>query len=402
MKNLILFDDDEKWKGLLPLTYTKPICELRIGILTIREKWEHIFDATASHITQDHLAEKYPIELNEDNVLINSSFLPTEKLNLLIEDLSMNEAILYNDELVAARLDSKQFDKLIKDNEIDEITGYDISKDKEAIMQVSRPHHIFEYNGGEIKNDYITITEGRLSQPIDSNNRVLALENIFIEEGAKVNFAILNASKGPIYIGKDAEIMEGSIIRGPFAMCEHAVVKMGAKIYEDTTLGPYAKVGGEVSNSVFQGYCSKGHDGYLGNSVIGEWCNLGADTNSSNLKNNYDEVKVWSYTTGRFEKTGLTFHGLIMGDHSKCGINTMFNTGTVIGVNCNIYGDGFPRNFIPSFSWGGSSGYSTYNTDKAFKTAEIVMGRRGLKLTELDKKILQFIFLESAKYRTWE
>ena len=261
---------------------------------------------------------------------------------------------------------------------------------------------IFTQNGAEIHNDFERITKGRKSEKLAEHNRVINEGQIFVEPGADVNMAILNATDGPIYIGRNATIMEGAIIKGPFAMNNNSVVKMGAKIYGQTTLGPFCKVGGEVQKVVFIGYSSKAHDGYLGNSVIGEWCNLGADTNSSNLKNNYTEVKAWSYPDERFIKTGLTFHGIIMGDHSKTGINTMLNTGTVIGVNCNIFGSGYPRNFIPSYSWGGHSGFITYHVDKALQTADIVMKRRNIDLTELDEKILKYVFFETAKYRNWE
>ena len=252
-----------------------------------------------------------------------------------------------------------------------------------------------------MKQDFDLITEGRTSEPIPEGTKYINKENIFIEEGAEVTFAILNASKGPIYIGKDAVILENSAIKGPFAMCENAVLKMGAKIYGGTTLGPYCKVSGEVNNAVLFGYTSKGHDGYLGNSVLGEWCNLGADTNNSNLKNNYAEVKLWNYETGRFAKTGLQFCGLMMGDHSKCGINTMFNTGTVVGVSANIFGSGFPRNFIPSFSWGGAAGFTEYKTNKVFEVAEVVMKRKDLVFEEKDKKILEHVFEDSSKYRNY-
>jgi len=227
----------------------------------------------------------------------------------------------------------------------------------------------------------------------------MGVEHIFVEEGAKVECAILNASTGPIYIGKDAEIMEGAIVRGPLALCEHAALKMGAKIYGPTTIGPHSKVGGEVNNSVIIGYSNKGHDGFLGNSVLGEWCNIGADSNNSNLKNNYAEVKLWNYPQERFVNTGLTFCGLIMGDHSKCGINTMFNTGTVVGVNANIFGSGFPRNFVASFSWGGAAGFTTYKTADAFEVAARVFDRRGMVFNETEQEILQHVFEITAKYR---
>lgn len=398
MQSLILFDDDN-WQGLLPLTFTKPICELRVGILSIREKWERRLKLNASFITQDFLSEKYPLKIDEDNLIINSTILPTDKLISLVKKLEHDEALLAGDELLAARLSSEQLLKLTEDQPIDELKGKDVQDVEGLYTQIIRPYDLFTYNGQEIRSDFELITAGRKSKLISNSNRVLNFDQIFIEEGASVELSILNAENGPIYIGTNATVMEGSIIRGPFAMCENSVVKMGAKIYEDTTLGPYAKAGGEINNSILSSFSNKGHDGYLGNSILGEWCNLGADTNASNLKNNYDDVKVWNYNAERFEKSGLQFCGLIMGDHSKCGINTMFNTGTVVGVSANIFGSGFPRNFVPSFSWGGASGFTTYLTKKAFEVAKVVMSRRHVEFTEQDAKILEHVFEESKKWR---
>ena len=261
----------------------------------------------------------------------------------------------------------------------------------DSFTQINRLVDIFSYNHHCIESDFESLTKNRISQKLSSSNQLISPEHIFVEEGAVVEHAILNASNGPIYIGKNAEIMEGCLIRGPLAMCEHSVLKMGAKIYGANTVGPFCKVGGEVTNSVFQSYSNKGHDGFLGNSVIGEWCNLGADTNNSNLKNNYAEVKLWNYSHDRFENTGLQFCGLVMGDHSKCGINTMFNTGTVVGVSANIFGAGFPRNFIPSFSWGGSSGYITFKLNKAYEVAHKAMQRRSKSFDEVEKSILDHV-----------
>ena len=401
MRSLILFDDDN-WKGLLPLTYTKPICELRVGILTIREKWEKRLNLIASFITQDFLSEKYPIVIDDDNIIINSTILPSDDLVSLIRKLNPNEALLDGDELIAARLNKSQLQLLTDDQPIDELIGKDVKEQIGQVDQIIRPYDLFTHNAEEIKKDFSIITKGRTSQTLSETNRVLNLDQVFIEEGASIEFAILNASNGPIYIGKNTKVMEGAIIRGPFAMNDYSQVNMGAKIYEGTTLGPHCKVGGEVKSSILSGYCSKGHDGFLGDSVIGEWCNLGADTNSSNLKNNYDQVKVWNYTTEGFQKSGLQFCGLIMGDHSKCGINTMFNTGTVVGVSANIYGSGYPRNFVPSFAWGGKKGFMTYQIKKSLDTAGRAMSRRNIKLTEIDKKILMHIFYYSARWRTWE
>lgn len=399
--NIILFDDDN-WRGLLPLTLTKPICELRVGILTIREKWEKHLNAKSSFITQDFLSQKYPIQIEEDNIIINSTVLPTPKLLKLIKQLGNNEAILEGEELLAARLTNAQFDNLIDDKDISELAGIDVSNDLDVIRRIIRPYDICSINEEEIISDFELLTKNRKTNPLSATNQVISPENIFVEEGASVECSILNASTGPIYIGKDAIIMEGSIVRGPLAICENAVLKLGAKIYGATTIGPFSKVGGEISNSVITGYSNKGHDGFLGNSVLGEWCNLGAGTNTSNLKNNYDEVKLWSYVDQRFLNTGLQFCGLIMGDHSKSGINTMFNTGTAVGVNANIFGSGYPRNYVPSYAWGGAHGFKTYLLKKALETAEKVMSRRNKSLTNEDKKILEHIFLNSSKYRIWE
>jgi len=399
--NIILFDDDN-WEGLLPLTFTRPICELRVGILTIREKWEKHLNATGSFITQDFLSEKYPIQIENDNIIINSTVLPTPKLLKLVKQLGSNEAILEGDELLAARLTRDQFDSLIDDKGITELEGIDVSNDTDLIRRIIRPYDLFSNNDVELRSDFALLTKGRKTNKVSESNTVISPDNIFIEEGASVECAILNASTGPIYIGKNATIMEGSIVRGGLAMCEGSVLKLGTKIYGATTIGPYSKVGGEVNNSILTGYSNKGHEGFLGNSVLGEWCNLGADTNTSNLKNNYDEVKLWSYEEQGFRKTGLQFCGLIMGDHSKTGINTMFNTGTVVGVNANIFGSGYPRNYIPSYSWGGASGFKTYLVKKSMETAEKVMARRSVPLTEDDKKILEHIYLNTSKYRVWE
>lgn len=400
-KNIILFDD-EKWESLLPLTFTKPISELRIGILKISEKWAQYLNGEVSYITQDYLSEKYPIKILGDNYVINSRLLPNKKVVSLIEGLENNDALLIDDTFIAARLDNGQFEKLIAENDIDELNGSVISLNDLDTVLLERPYQIFQLNGTEIKKDFELLTKNKTSLAIPDSVHVSSPHNLFIEEGADLKHCIINADNGPVYIGHNASIMEGSIIRGPFAACENSVVKMSAKIYENTTLGPYTKVGGELNNVVFQGYANKSHDGFLGNAVIGEWCNLGADTNNSNLKNNYSEVKLWHYGKQSFDETGLQFCGLIMGDHSKCGINTMFNTGTVVGVSANIFGSGYPRNFIPSFAWGGRDGFQTNSISKALEVADIVMKRRQILLTETDKKIMHHIYNESARYRNWE
>jgi len=388
--NYILFDGTVR-NQLLPFTYTRPVADIRVGILTLREKWEKHLGFATTTITEDYLSDKYPMVEMEQNILINASFIPSPNLANLIKGLTENQAVFYNDEPLAFFSN--------EDQEIDFDTFEVIQYTFDDILRIEHTWDIFKLNGEAIQKDFELITEGRTSQPIPEMTVAFNEENIFIEEGAQLPLCSLNATNGPIYIGKNSEIMEGSMIRGPFALCEHATVKMSAKIYGPTTIGPFSKVGGEVNNSVIFGYSNKGHDGFIGNSVIGEWCNLGADTNNSNLKNNYAEVRLWDYETEGFARTGLQFCGLMMGDHSKCGINTMFNTGTVVGVSANIFGSGFPRNFIPSFCWGGSAGVTTYLTKKAFEVAKVVMSRRDIEFTEEDAKILEHVFEKTSQWR---
>lgn len=388
MMNYILFDGEAR-KDLLPLTFTRPVADIRIGINTIREKWEMLLSEKTSTKTEDYLSSKWPLKLTEKNIFINSSFIPNQNLVKLIKDLKPGEKIVYENTLVA----------YFHGEEEPELEYLKEIKFEEELLKISNTWDIFSKNGEAINLDFDLVTAERDSQRIPDSNFVKSGENIFIEEGASVENCSLNASSGPIYIGKNATIMEGSLIRGPFAICEGATVKMGAKIYGPTTIGPYCKVGGEVNNSVLFQNSNKGHEGFLGNSVLGEWCNIGADSNNSNLKNNYAEVRLWNYNTENFARTGLQFCGLIMGDHSKCGINTMFNTGTVVGVSANIFGTGFPRNFIPGFSWGGSAGTTTYKLEKALETAEIVMNRRNVELSQEDRDILKNVFDYSSKWR---
>jgi len=381
--NVILFDSNRE--NYYPLTYTRPISDFRIGILTIKEKWERYYKSVSVQ-TVDYLSAKFPLKIQKDNLWINSKILPCSALITELKSLRVGELLEKDGEIIASR--SAVFD-LQKMNRIDSHVTFNA---------VENLWDIFSDNDREIESDFELLTKRRKSQALNETN-ILVGDKIFIEKGAKVSCSILNSESGPIYIGKNTEVMEGSIIRGPFAMCENSVLKMGARIYGATTLGPYCKVGGEVNNSVFFGYSSKAHDGFLGNAVIGEWCNLGADTNNSNLKNNYAEVKLWNYEMERFKKTGLQFCGLIMGDHSKCGINTMFNTGTMVGVSANIFGSGFPRNFIPSFSWGGASGFSIYKLPKVFEVADKVFARRKLKFDKIEQDILNHVYDMTKRYR---
>ena len=388
--NLILFDKNHS--NYLPLSFTRPISFFRIGILTIKEKWQFYYNSVSVK-TEDYLSYKFKLNLEDDNLWIDSSILPCKELITEVNNLRLGESLVHEGEVIAFR--NKTFDYV----KLNVIESHSLFSSVESLTD------IFNLNENEIINDFERIKTHKnsnyLNRFIDlySSNAKIGDGEIFIEDGAILNNCTLNTSNGPIYIGKDAEIMEGSLIRGPFAMLNNTVVKMGARIYPGTTLGPFCKVGGEVNNSVFFGYSSKAHDGYLGNSVIGEWCNLGADTNTSNLKNNYTNVKLWNYQSEKFKDTNLQFCGLIMGDHSKCGINTMFNTGTVVGIGANIFGCGFPRNFIPSFSWGGSSGFSEYKFLKFIDSVERVLIRRNIKINQVEIDILNHIFEITKRFR---
>ncbi len=392
--NTILFDDELR-SNLLPLVYTRPVAMLRIGILTIKEKWEKHLPGKYSFIVEEYLREKYPMQIDDENLLINGALLPDNNVVDAMNELKMNQALVQNGRLIALKVVQNKFDEFC----FKTYRNFDVVECDSNISWINYPWDIFSKNEDELEADFKILTKGKISAPIDESNRYKSPEKIFIEEGAQVEFSILNPAGGYIYIGKNAQIMENCSIHGSFALCEHSTLKMGSKIYGATTIGPHCKVGGEVSNSVFIGYSNKAHDGFLGNAVLGEWCNLGADTNNSNLKNNYAIVKMWNYSEKKFIDTKLQFAGLIMGDHSKSGINTMFNTGTVIGVFANIFGSGFPRNFIPSFSWGGATGFTTYNTPKAYEVAEKVFERRGLKFDALEQRILDHVFAMTAEYR---
>ncbi|MEQ6168225.1 GlmU family protein [Ekhidna sp. MALMAid0563] len=389
---ITFIDTEESWKQMLPLSYTRPVADVRVGILKLHEKWSSNLSAEKVFFrSEDYLSPLFETP-TQKTLTVLGNVLPTPALIDQIKNLKEDQVLVHDGQVIAGYFDAKEpFEQ-----------GQRKVISTKDTKQVIHPWDIFRLNGEEIKNDYELITKGRSSQSLNDPHTKTYGDQIFIAEGAKVRAAVLNAESGPIYIGKHAEVQEGALIRGPFALCDHSTINMGAKIKGDSTIGPHCKVGGEVSNSVILGYSNKGHEGFLGNSVIGEWCNLGADTNNSNLKNNYANVKMWDFASGRFKDTGLQFCGLIMGDHSKCGINTMFNTGTTVGVSANIFGDGFPRTIIPSFAWGGASGFTTYQTRKAFETAELVMKRRNKALTEADKAMLSHIFEITAENRVWE
>ncbi len=389
--NYILFDDNRR-ESLFPLTFIRPIADIRVGILTIREKWEKYLGVSTSSLTEDYLSKKFPLIRDESNVLINGSVIPDQALVDRILDLKHNQTLVENDFIIAMHLTAEDIDN-VQDAECEEVEY------NESFLSLRNPWDIFMLNDVALKADFSMITRGRRSASIDPTNTLFHKEMIFIEEGAQLRCSVLNASHGPIYIGKEAEIMEGCLVRGPFAMCDHAVLKMGTRIYGPVTLGYYSKAGGEIDHSVIFSYSNKAHDGYLGHAVIGEWCNLGAGTNNSNLKNTYDQVKLWSYSEESFIETGLQFCGLIMGDYSKTGIGTMFNTGTMVGVNTNIFGHGLQRNFIPSFAWGGTTGFKEYKIDEAIKVAQRMHQRRGLEFNDIEQEILQTVYNLSYRSR---
>jgi len=383
--NYILFDDQIVRKSLLPLTFTKPVADIRFGIMTMREKWERFLNATTSSLTEGYLSKKYPLVKSDVNILINSSITPSKELMAEIEALKTDQALVGNTKVVAMKLSLESLENL------DSVETEEVKLKKESLC-INNLWDLFSILDKALELDFEMMTKGRKSQKLSDTNRVIGDYPIFIEEGAVVELSILNTTNGPIYIGKDAEVMEGCSLRGPLSIGEHSIMKMGAKVYGPSSFGPHCKVGGEVNNSVMLGYSSKGHDGFLGNSVIGEWCNLGADTNTSNLKNTYDIVRIWNYGQESFVSTGLQFCGLVMGDHSKSSINTMFNTGTVVGVNVNIFGTGFPRQFVPSFSWGGPSGYKKYNFKKSVEVAKRVFARRNMEFDKEEQDILKTVY----------
>jgi UDP-N-acetylglucosamine diphosphorylase/glucosamine-1-phosphate N-acetyltransferase len=389
--NLILFDDPLVRLALLPFTFTRPVAKIRVGILTLDEKWEKWLGTQASFRTENYLQKKFPVRSTAENMLINGSICPDEKLVDTIKSLPAGYYLTKGQILIAANQPQ------------DEMRQSNIVNYENDITIIDKPWKIFRENAAQIKIDFKLITKGRTSAPItDPYTRVYKPEDIFIEEGVDLKAATLNAESGPIYLAKNCTIQEGAAVRGSFSLGEGSMLNMGAKVRGDTTIGPFCKIGGEISNSVVFGYSNKAHDGYLGNSVLGEWCNLGADTNTSNMKNTYDHTKLWNHSAGHYENTGLQFCGMMMGDHSKSGINTMFNTATVVDVCCTIFGEGYPRTYLPSFTWGGTHKWETNLVNKALETAERVMARRSLPLTDIDREILVHVFQMTRSSRVWE
>lgn len=395
----LLFEDEDAL-DLQPFTLTRPVYELRVGITTIREKWEQVLGQpvdTGAHAPLDKKFQRFnPRE--EDYICINGKFLPTPEFPVsILSTLTKGVGFYGNDgELIAFRCSAKDLHHVDTYLTPGMLTGHvklAFWDQAHKLVAVRQLWDIFNLNGRMLRADFETLTKGRTSDAItDIHTRIYKPKSIFLEPNVKLRAAILNAEEGPIYIAEGAEVQEGAIIKGPVAIGPHAVVAMGAKIRPDTTIGPYCKVGGEVSNCVFFAYSNKAHDGFLGNSVVGEWCNLGAGTNCSNLKNNYSTVKIYSHHHGRSITTGLQFCGLFMGDHSKCGINTMFNTGTVVGVGANVFGGGFPPKFVPSFAWGLDEPFKPHEFEKAAETAERVMARRNIKFDKAEREILAHLY----------
>lgn len=387
---VILFDDSAR-EGLLPLTFTRPVAGIRIGILTIAEKWEKYLGPGVSYLTAAYLQQKFPAVFSDDNLYINGSVCPNVGLLEAIDKLEEGAVLIKNNIILAVKSEAYN-PAILKDPGLKPV---DFSGE---FTRIAFPEDIFRYNDKELRADFDLLTAGRTSAGLSSTNTVLG-DQIFVEEGVKAECSVFNTLQGPVYLGRNSEVWEGSAIRGSFALCHDSQVKLGSKIYGKTTIGPYCRVGGEINNSVLQSRSSKGHEGYLGNSVLGEWCNIGADSNNSNLKNNYTEVKLWDYNQSVLRDTGLQFCGLIMGDHSKCGINTMFNTGTIVGVSANIFGAGYPPKFVPDFSWGGGDEFAEYMPEKAFETAARVFDRKNEVFDEMEKNILTSVFEMTKPYR---
>lgn len=391
--DVVLFDGSAH-QSLWPISATKPVAKIRVGIFTIEEKWNYYLDTKTTVRTKDYLSSKFEANDAEVTIGIYAGILPNKNFVKKIKSLPKGQILMQEGRVLAiSPMPSSEAN-------MDEVlNGMQVVEYSETLSFIDNPWDIFTQNHEEIVKDFEIVKATKEEGTLDETNKVIG-NQLFVEKGAKVSCSIINTIEGPVFIGKNAQVLEGCLIKGSLALCENAVLKMGAKIYGGTTIGPYSKVGGEVSNSVIQGYSNKGHDGYLGNSVLGEWCNLGADTNTSNLKNNYSNVRVWDYTVEKAVDTGLQFCGLIMGDHSKSGINTMFNTGTVVGVCANIFGGGFPQKFIPSYSWGGADGFDTFKIEKAYEVAEKVMQRRKIEFTNNDKNILKNIFDLTSKFRS--
>ena len=401
--NIVLYDHLDIRQALLPLTFTRPVGKILVGLQTIEDKWRAFLDGKTSFLTVPYLEDKFPLFTEDQNLLINAAVCPDKMLVDRISSLKEKECLFYDNTFIAQRCSADDLQSIKKNGLETGTLTKKITYENGTPVIIDSPWKIFANNATQIATDFELLTQNRTSFGInDKHTIVYGEENVFVEESVDIKAAVINAEAGPVYIGKNCHIHEGAKIKGPFGILEGSNLNMGAKVRNGSTVGPFCKVGGEINNSVIFGYSNKGHEGFLGNSVVGEWCNFGADSNNSNLKNNYSSVKLWSYREKSFIDTGRQFCGLIMGDHSKCGINTMFNTGTVVGVSANIFGAGFPRNFVPSFSWGGANSITTYRLSKALEVAKSVLERRDISLDDCEESILTNIYEQTAEFRDWD
>ena len=393
--HIVLFDKAEWRIGLYPLALTRPVADLRVGILTIAEKWTHWLGAPYSFLTEGYLQEKFPMGgLSGDVLLIRGNCCPDSRLADTAMALHTGEALWHGDEFVALRTVADE----LQQGELPNLAGYAPIYHHHPVTMINHPEDIFLQNGEQLAIDFDRLTIGRQSAILAESNRFIG-DRFFAEEGARAECATFNSTNGPIYLGKNSEVWEGSHIRGAFALGESSQVKMGTRIYSNVSVGPYSRVGGELNTCVIWGRSAKGHDGYLGSSVLGEGCNWGADTNNSNLKNNYKSVRLYDYKQSGYRDTGLQFCGLVMADHVRCAINTAFNTGTVVGVGSSVYCPGMPPTFIPDFSWGSAEGFSEYRLEKLFETLEFVYERRNLRFDDVEKRLLTAVFERTRQYR---
>lgn len=400
---IVLYDNDAFRQRLYPLSLTRPVSNLRVGILTIDEKWSKYFNSPVSFLSTDHLIHKFPLsDFSGSALIIRGDIIPDLQLLEALNNLKSGEGLVSSNELIAFKTqvsDSKELSSF----HFNELKGSDYSAINypHVIDQLLYPEDIFKKNGDEIKKDYAVLTEGRISAPLSSSNRILG-DDIFLEEGVTAEFATFNTTNGPIYLGENSQVWEGSLVRGPFALCEQSILKMGTRVYSNVTVGPRSTVGGELNTSVIWGNSNKGHDGYLGSSVMGEWCNWGADTNNSNMKNNFKNVRMYDYQTRNYRDTKLQFCGIIMGDHVRCAINTAFNTGTVVGVSASVFGAGTLPKFIPDFAWGGPDGFVDYEFDKMVQTCELVFQKRNCKFDAVERNLLKAVFDLTNNYREFK
>lgn len=394
----LCFFEDSKLTHFHPLTLSRPIDDLRIGIFTLAEKWKHGLNADSfARTVRSNLTGVFDsgtIDASRSCLWINPRYLPTDELIREVKELNEGTCLQSDDTIIAANVDGETSRQWVKDRHPD-FSNLLVLQTQE-FDSIEHLWDIFQRNGQEIKRDFRYTNSSDHEHFTISNGTALEnRDNIVIDEGAHIEAnCVLDARQGPIYVGKKATIMAGSILRGPVAVCQGSTIKIGARIYGDTTIGPVCKVGGEVSNTVFHSYSNKAHHGYIGNSVVGQWCNFGAGTTVSNLKTNYSTIRVADWETGEEQDSHQQFVGIMMGDHSKTAINCVINSGTVTGVNCNILSRDFPPKLIHSFSWVGSNVIQPYKLDKALDTMKIMMARRDIELSKPYQQMMTRIFAD--------